>query len=114
MAFQFLAPVAPYVNSALKLAGTAAFVNELMKLSNIKIGITPINDQAPPPPTLAGAFGRLGDRLFNKNMTERISDYDKHQGAGLDMDEIRRLGLLYENDSTPTPTPAPVVVPVIE
>ncbi len=134
MPFQFLAPVAPYVNPVLKLAGTAALVDQLMKLSNIKIGITPINDQAPPPPTLAGAFGKLGTRLFNKNMTERISDYDKHQGAGLDMekirqlglisdydkhqgagldmDEIRRLGLLYQNVSTPTPTP--VVVPVIE
>ena len=43
-----------------------------------------------------------------------ISDYDKHQGADLDMDEIRRLGLLYQNVSTPTPTPTPVVVPVIE
>ena len=37
MAFQF----APYVNSALKLAGTAAFVNELMKLSNINSGVIP-------------------------------------------------------------------------
>ena len=41
-----------------------------------------------------------------------ISDYDNNQGADLDMDEIRRLGLLYQNVSTPTPTP--VVVPVIE
>ena len=102
MPFQFLAPVAPYVNPVLKLAGGVALVDELMKLSNIdigtnnpktdvgrnvgrslsniKIGITPINDQAPPP-TLAGAFGRLGTRLFNKNMTERIGSSGNAGGA---------------------------------
>ena len=37
MAFQFLAPFAP----VLKLAGAAAFVNELMKLSNINSGVIP-------------------------------------------------------------------------
>ena len=41
MPFQFLAPVAPYVNPVLKLAGAAAFVNELMKLSNINSGVIP-------------------------------------------------------------------------
>jgi len=81
MPFQFLAPVAPYVNPVLKLAGGVALVDELMKLSNINIGITPINDQAPPPPTLAGAFGRLGTRLFNKNMTERIGSSGNAGGA---------------------------------
>jgi len=81
-------------------------------LSNIKIGTNN-------PETDVGK--NLGNWLFNNfnnYMRERtgsstpISDYDKHQGAGLDMDEIRRLGLLYQNVSTPTPTP--VVVPVIE
>ena len=81
MPFQFLAPVAPYVNPVLKLAGGVALVDELMKLSNINIGITPINDQAPPPSTLAGAFGRLGTRLFNKNMTERIGSSGNAGGA---------------------------------
>ena len=115
MPFQFLAPVAPYVNPVLKLAGTAALVDtvtDLLQLPNIKIGTNN-------PETDVGKI--LGDRLFNNfnnYMRERtgsstpISDYDKHQGADLDMDEIRRLGLLYQNVSTPTPTP--VVVPVIE
>ena len=113
MAFQFLAPLAP----VLKLAGGVALVNtvnDLLQLPNIKIGTNN-------PETDVGKI--LGDRLFNNfnnymrgrtGSSTPISNYDKHQGAGLDMDEIRRLGLLYQNVSTPTPTPTPVVVPVIE
>jgi len=40
-----------------------------------------------------------------------INDYDKNQGADLNMEEIRRLALLHHNVSTPTPTPTPTPPP---